>query len=92
MIFAGVDCLADADFIEAYRSFFASEFASDLSLGFAGGRILLYDHRGLRKTIKESTEVEVVVAHCFVPVGFIQGANFAVRKDVLKAINGFDHR
>ncbi|MEA1050965.1 glycosyltransferase [Lamprobacter modestohalophilus] len=84
--FTDDDCYVDPDFMNAV----SRQFASDASLGYLGGRILLFDSRDLRKTIKESTTTEDVPPRTFVPAGFIQGANFAFRREALEACGGFD--
>lgn len=84
--FTDDDCYVSQDFAETVARIFASE----PSLGFLGGRILLFDKTDLPLTIKESTVTERLPAGTFIPAGIIQGANFAFRKSALEQSGGFD--
>ncbi len=61
-------------------------------VGFAAGRILLFDERDKPVTIKESQELVHFAPHEFIPAGSVTGANMAFRRSVLERIGGFDER
>jgi glycosyltransferase involved in cell wall biosynthesis len=83
--FTDDDCYPDVNFLNDIQAAFA-----DPSLGFAGGRILLYDPSDARITLNELETEKFVNAGDFVASGFIQGANMAFRRQALIDINGFD--
>jgi glycosyltransferase involved in cell wall biosynthesis len=87
LIFIDDDCYVRPDIVERYWTIF-----EDPAIGFAGGRILLYDRTDYPLTINES-EVEVrLPAGRPVPCGIVQSANMAVRRRVLMDVGGFDER
>jgi GT2 family glycosyltransferase len=57
-----------------------------------GGRILLYDSSDARMTFNDKAESEEYPAYSVIKIGSIQGANMAVRRQVLERIGGFDER
>ena len=62
----------------------------EASLGFVGGRVLLFDPTDFPITIQELDHRVEIEPCAFVPAGLIHGANFAFRREVLEAIGGFD--
>lgn len=86
--FTDDDCYPKPDYIEAV----VETFDADKELGFVGGRILLYDPNDYPITIQTRTTRAKLFPGSFVPPGLIQGANFAVRRAALEAVDGFDDR
>jgi GT2 family glycosyltransferase len=82
------DCYPDPDYIEGV----VETFDADKELGFVGGRILLYDPNDYPITIQTRTTRAELLPGSFLPAGLIQGANFAVRRAALEAVDGFDDR
>lgn len=79
------DCYPAPDYVDqVYKCFENAE------LGFVGGRVLLHDPTDLRITIREGTEPELLPAGRFIYAGFLQGANWAVRRTALEEVGGFD--
>jgi GT2 family glycosyltransferase len=85
--FTDDDCYPVADYLEQVLRCFAGA-----DLGYLGGRVLLYDRNDYPITIKTSEAREDLPPRSFLPAGVIHGANFAVRRDVLEALGGFDER
>jgi glycosyltransferase involved in cell wall biosynthesis len=83
--FTDDDCYPDKNILNDIKIVFA-----DQSLGYAGGRILLYDPSDALVTVNESLIETYLQAGGFVYTGFIQGANMAFRRQALIDINGFD--
>ena len=81
------DCYATPTFIDDLIFVF-----SDERIGYAAGRVLLYDPKDIPLTIKESNEPASFPPHSFIATGEIHGCNMAFRRDVLSAIGGFDER
>lgn len=86
LIFTDDDCYPDRGYLEAYRRVFAQYPDVD----FFGGRILLWDESDARVTVDYRDAPVTYSPHYFPNPGEIQGANIAVRRDVLDAIGGFD--
>ncbi len=86
LVFTDDDCLPDPDFIEQWLGV----LNENLSIGFAGGRILLHDPTDQRITIQEHTQQESICPGDFIEPGLIQGANFAFRRKALIEAGGFD--
>ena len=85
--FTDDDCYPDPNFLNDVAAVFA-----DPALGFAGGRILLYDPTDARITIYESQTEELFSPGDFIFCGVIQGANMAFRRQALVDIDGFDDK
>ena len=83
--FTDDDCYPAPDYLENIRAVFADRF-----LGFAGGRVLLYDPTDAPVTINESQVEKSLDAGSFVHAGFLHGANLVFRRQVLLDIDGFD--
>lgn len=79
------DCYAAPDLLSVMLAAFA-----DPNLGYATGRILLFDPTDAPVTIQPSTTPKRFPAGETVPVGDVQGANLAFRRDAAVAAGGFD--
>lgn len=86
IIFTDDDCYPDPTFLAAYRLV----FTDNPSVGFFGGRILLWDESDARETVDYRTDLVDYLPHRLPHPGELQGANIAIRRDVLNAIGGFD--
>ncbi len=85
--FTDDDCYPREDFLSAIAVRFAE---GDVT--FVGGRVLLFDPDDQRVTIQERNTPLMIEAASFVPSGLIHGANMAVSREALMALNGFDER
>lgn len=85
--FTDDDCYPKSDFLIRYLEVFEDELVA-----FSGGRVLLYDERDRRVTIKESTEPRLFQPYRFHQPGALLGANMAFRTNVLQRYGGFDER
>jgi glycosyltransferase involved in cell wall biosynthesis len=83
--FTDDDCYPADDYLDRIADCFA-----DGSLGFLGGKVLLFDPTDFPITIQELDRRVEIEPRAFVPAGLIHGANFAFRRTVLEAIGGFD--
>jgi GT2 family glycosyltransferase len=83
--FTDDDCYPSEDYLDRVAACF-----EEPSLGFVGGRVMLFDPTDFPITIQELDRRVDVEPHAFVPAGLIHGANFAFRREVLEAIGGFD--
>jgi glycosyltransferase involved in cell wall biosynthesis len=79
------DCYVAPDHIDRVLDAF-----SDPRIGFAGGRVELFDPTDYPMTIKTSTERELLPPRSYVEGGWALGANMMFRRHVLEAIDGFD--
>ena len=86
LAFTDDDCYPAADYVSQVYAV----FASDLSIGYVGGRILRHDPADLALTINESTVERKFPARSYRQSGDVMGANMAFRKSVLLEIDGFD--
>ncbi|MBK5187292.1 MAG: glycosyltransferase family 2 protein [Gemmatimonadaceae bacterium] len=84
--FTDDDCYPAEDYPDRVLEAFA-----ETSLGFIGGRILLYDDRDHPITIRVDTDPIAIPPRSVVPTGLVQGANMAFRREVLERIGGFDN-
>ena len=83
--FTDDDCYPANDYLSRIQSAF-----TDSTLGFVGGRVLLYDESDAPVTIRTVMEDQYAEAGDFIPAGWIHGANMAFRREVLVRIDGFD--
>ena len=83
--FTDDDCYPRPDYLGALVEVF-----EDDRLGFVGGRTVLHDASDARVGVKDLDAPLDIGPRAFVPAGFIHGANMAVRREVLRAIGGFD--
>ena len=79
------DCYVAPDYIDRVREIF-----KDPRIGFAGGRVELFDPTDVPLSTRTSMDREYLPARSFVPPGWILGANMMLRRDVLVSIGGFD--
>lgn len=87
LIFTDDDCFPDKDFLVEMIKIF-----DDPTIGFAGGRIELYNPEDYPVTIRTSMEVEYYEPGQFIRADAIQGANMAFRRCALLEAGGFDPR
>jgi glycosyltransferase involved in cell wall biosynthesis len=88
VVFTDDDCYPAPDYLLTMHQC----FIEDPQLGFVGGRVLLYDPTDYPITIQEFPTRCYFPPRSFLEPGFIQGANFACRRQALADIDGFDHR
>lgn len=79
------DCYVTPDYIDRVLEVFA-----DSKIGFAGGRVELWDPADYPMTIRTSSELELYPPRNYIEGGLILGANMMFRRSVLNAIGGFD--
>jgi len=83
--FTDDDCYPESGLVtQLWRNFSESE------IGYLGGRVLLYDPADFPITIQARHTRLDIAPRSFIPAGLIQGANMAVRREVLRAVGGFD--
>lgn len=85
--FTDDDCYPARDFLTHIYHCLKTE-----GFDFCGGRVLLYDQADAKLTIQESECREIFAADSIISSGLIIGANFAVKRSSILAINGFDER
>ena len=86
--FTDDDCYVAHDYVDSILKV----FQENAGIGFAGGRILLYDDTDYRITIQESEASCYFPPYSFFAAGTVQGANMAFRRAVLERIGGFDEK
>ena len=79
------DCYVAPDYVDRVREIF-----DDPRIGFAGGRVDLFDPTDYPITIATSTEQEYLPPRSYVVPGWLLGANMMFRRHVLETIGGFD--
>lgn len=84
--FTDDDCYVDSGYVDAMLAVFDER----AELACAGGRILLFDPDDHPITIDLRAAPHDIPPCRFVPVGALQGANFAFRRAVLERIGGID--
>jgi len=87
LAFTDDDCYPAPDFLQEMVAVFADE-----RVGYAGGRVRLYDRSDAPVTIREDE-----VSHCYAPFdvvdpGVIQGASMCIRRAVFDEVGLFDIR
>lgn len=85
ILFTDDDCYVEAGILDAVQAAFA-----DASVGFASGRVRLFDAEDAPVTINESCVPLRFMSGRFLPAGAVKGANLAFRRGVLEAIGPFD--
>ena len=85
VVFTDDDCYPAEGFLTAISHCF-----QDTSLGFLGGRVLLFDPADLPITIQTLDRIVTLPAWTYTQPGLIHGANCAIRREVLDRIGGFD--
>jgi glycosyltransferase involved in cell wall biosynthesis len=83
--FTDDDCYPEPDFLDHMLAAFAEP-----AIGFVAGRLLLYDPTDLPTGIKPEEQPLLYPPGYAFPPGELHGANFAFRRSVLEAIDGFD--
>ena len=83
--FTDDDCLPAPDYVDAVLRVF-----EDRRIGYMGGRIALHDPLDDPITTRDVPEPTPLPPYSFVPAGVIQGANMAVRREVLLRVALFD--
>jgi glycosyltransferase involved in cell wall biosynthesis len=86
--FTDDDCYAPENYVDSI----VEVFDSHPDVGFAGGRVLLYDQTDFRITIEESEQTVPFRPFTYIAPGNIHGANMAFRRTALERIGGFDPR
>jgi len=86
--FTDDDCYAP----ENYADSVVEVFDSRPDIGFAGGRVLLYDPTDYPITIEDSELAVCFPPFTYIAAGQIHGANMAFRRSALERIGGFDVR
>lgn len=86
LLFTDDDCYPEAGLLEAYRTVFSEK----PSLGYCGGRILLWDQTDILLTVDYRDAPAIYPPQQFVAPGHLQGANLAIKANVLEAIGGVD--
>ncbi|WP_137166287.1 glycosyltransferase [Salinimonas lutimaris] len=79
------DCYPQADYLSQIEHNFAKH-----DIGFVGGRVLLHDPTDLELTVQFSTETVFFSPTSYMRAGVIHGANFAFKRELLIAADGFD--
>lgn len=77
---------------EGYADSVVEVFDDRPDIGFAAGRVLLYDPTDYRITIEESEQTVSFRPYTYIAPGAIHGANMAFRRAALERIGGFDER
>jgi glycosyltransferase involved in cell wall biosynthesis len=85
--FTDDDCYPRADFVNALHASFNAA-----TIDYLGGRILLFDPNDYPVTIQPSEIRRTFSPGTFLCPGLLQGANMAVRREVMAEIGGFDER
>jgi GT2 family glycosyltransferase len=83
--FSDDDCYVTPDYVDQVLEVFKVS-----EIGFAGGRIKLYDSSDYPITIRDLDAPQFFAPRSFIPGGTIQGANMMFRRQVLDDIDGFD--
>jgi len=79
------DCYPSSTLVDEWLAVFA-----DPAVGYGSGRILLHDPGDAPVTIRDDAEPWYFRPGSYVRPGVIQGANMALRREVLEALGGFD--
>lgn len=85
VVFLDDDCYPQSDLIDR-----ACAVLRDPNLQYAGGRLLLYDHRDWPITVQERTAQLLLEPYCIVSSGLLQSACLAVKTAALERVGGFD--
>jgi GT2 family glycosyltransferase len=85
LAFTDDDCYVNPDYLKEILAVF-----TDGTIGYMGGRVLLYDKTDIPQTIRTETEVRVIRPHSFIRTGELQGANMAMRRSLISEIGAFD--
>ncbi len=80
--FTDDDCYPDTNLLDSIFECFQHD-----AIDYLGGRILLFDKTDFPITIQESLDYAYFKPNTFIEPGFIQGANFSFKKELLKKHN-----
>jgi len=83
--FVDDDCYVTPDHIDQVAKVF-----TDQKIGFAGGRVELFDPTDYPMTIATSTEMKLFPPFSVIPGGEMLGANMMFRRSVINEVGGFD--
>lgn len=86
ILFTDDDCYVQPDIVDAA----VAVFERHPEIGYAGGRILLFDPADYPVTIDERTEPANIAPFEFKRAGALQGANITFRRSSLERIGGVD--
>jgi glycosyltransferase involved in cell wall biosynthesis len=79
------DCYVAPDYIDKIREAFR-----DAKVGYAGGRVDLFDPADYPITIQTSDRHQLIEPRIFIRAGMLHGANMMFRRRVLEEIGGID--
>ena len=79
------DCYPRSDYLQALTEVFAGHDA-----GVVGGRVVLHDPTDAKLSIRDVDTPTDIGPASFVRAGTIHGANMAIRREVVRAVGGFD--
>jgi glycosyltransferase involved in cell wall biosynthesis len=85
VFFTDDDCYPARDILAAWMEIFA-----DPTIGYAGGRIELFDPRDLQLTVKTDREPASFPPRRLIAPGVMHGASMAFRRPVIDAVGWFD--
>lgn len=85
LAFTDDDCYPRPEYLHALADVF-----DEHRIGVAGGRVVLHDPTDARLSIRDAETPTDIPPRTFVRAGTIHGANMAVRRDVVRAVGGFD--
>lgn len=85
LAFTDDDCYPRPDFLQALTEVFTTG-----QVGVVGGRVVLHDPADAKLSIRDVDTPTEIEPGSFVTAGLIHGANMAVRREVVRAIGGFD--
>jgi GT2 family glycosyltransferase len=83
--FTDDDCYPDPDLLDAVRRLFRED-----GLGYATGRVRLFDPDDFPVTINESCTPVLFPPGCYIAPGAVKGANMVFTREALERIGGFD--
>jgi glycosyltransferase involved in cell wall biosynthesis len=83
--FTDDDCYVASDYVDCVYKVFRDE-----RIGFAAGRVNLFDPADYPMTIRTSAESELFAPRSYIPAGRMHGANMMFRRRALEEIDGFD--
>jgi glycosyltransferase involved in cell wall biosynthesis len=85
--FTDDDCYPNENWLVAINQAF-----QDSKADYVGGRVLLFDSCDAPVTIQTLEETIVFPKNSYIESGYIMGANFSCKKEMLDATGGFDKR
>lgn len=85
VVFTDDDCYPAEDFLQV-----AADVLRDSGIGFACGRLLLYDQADHPVATIRRDERREVTPGDFIPAGIFSSANMALPRAVFEAVHGFD--